>query len=72
MSGASVGGGYSGVKVFQATQSRERERLGDRVTEWTNAHPDLRVVASTVLQSSDNAFHCLSITVFYANANTEG
>jgi hypothetical protein len=22
MSGASVGGGYSGVKVFQATQSR--------------------------------------------------
>jgi len=58
--------GFNGVKVFSATMFADRERLGDRVTDWiaTNAH--LKVTEMVVTQSSDAAFHCVAITVFYA------
>ncbi|MDP1828809.1 MAG: hypothetical protein Q8L48_36450 [Archangium sp.] len=52
------------IKVFSATMVREREVLGERVTEWLKAHPELHLVDRVVSQSSDNEFHCLSITLF--------
>jgi len=57
--------GISGCKVFTATRAREREDLGDAVTRWLAAHPDVEVASTTVTQSSDSAFHCLSITLTY-------
>lgn len=60
---------FDGVKVFSATKARERGELGDRLTEWLDAHPDLKVVDTVVTQSSDQEFHCLTITVFYQAAN---
>jgi hypothetical protein len=58
--------GFNGVKVFSATMFAERDRLGDRVTEWIAANSHLKVTEMIVTQSSDAAFHCVAITVFYA------
>jgi hypothetical protein len=58
-----------GVKVFSATKAREREYLGELITDWLRANPKLEVVDRVVMQSSDNEFHCLSITFFYRLVN---
>ena len=55
---------FDGVKVFSATKARERENLGERITDWLEANR-VTVVDREVTQSSDNEFHCLSITIFY-------
>jgi hypothetical protein len=34
----------SAVKVFSATMARDREVLGERITEWLRAHPELQLV----------------------------
>jgi hypothetical protein len=52
------------VKVFSATKARDREFLGDAVTAWLAANPDIRVLKTVVSLSSDSAFHCLSIVMF--------
>jgi len=56
---------FNGVKVFSATMFAERERLGESVTAWLDARPHLKVTQMVVTQSSDAAFHCIAITVFY-------
>lgn len=55
---------YGVVKVFSATKVRDRESLGERITEYVQAHPELEPTRYQVLQSSDSAFHCLSIILF--------
>lgn len=57
--------GYTAAKVFSATISKERETLGDKLSAWLQAHPGVEVVDTAPLQSSDNAFHCITIVVFY-------
>lgn len=52
------------VKVFSTTMFRDREALGERVTEWLAAHPELKLLDRDVRQSSDEKFHCLTITLF--------
>lgn len=59
---------FNGVKVFSATMQRDRDALGDKVTEWRRGNPELEVNDVVVTQSSDEAFHCLAITVFYTEA----
>jgi hypothetical protein len=56
---------FNGVKVFAATMFKDRERLGERVTHWLAEHPELEIVDMKVTQSSDAAFHCITISVFY-------
>jgi hypothetical protein len=56
---------FSAVKVFSATMASGRESLGDRITEWLLAHPGIQIVDKIVTQSSDEAFHCIAITLFY-------
>ncbi len=57
---------YSGVKVFSATKARERELIGDRINEWLDDNiRQIEIVDTTVTQSSDHEFHCLTITIFY-------
>lgn len=56
---------FTGVKVFSTTLARDREALGESIGRWLAEHPDLEVVAKEVRQSSDQEFHCLSITFFY-------
>jgi len=55
------------IKIFSATKARDRELLSDRVNKWIDGLWERErgiVVGATVTQSSDNAFHCLTITVF--------
>ena len=56
---------FNGVKVFSATMLPDRERLGDKITDWMSSHPDYRLVDIVVTQSSDMSFHCLAVTIFY-------
>lgn len=58
---------YTGVKVFSASKHREREDLGDAATEWLQDNPSIEIVRTEVRQSSDQAYHCLSILFFYNN-----
>ena len=56
---------FNGVKVFSATMAQERENLGEKVTSWIKEHANYQIVDTIVTQSSDEAFHCLAITVFW-------
>ena len=55
----------TGVKVFSATRAREREQLGERITEWIRSNLDHEIIDKVITQSSDTEFHCLTITLFY-------
>jgi hypothetical protein len=53
------------VKLFSATKAMEREHLGETVTEWLAGQPDHLVVDEIrTMQSSDQAFHCVTMIVF--------
>ena len=60
---------FNGVKVFAATLFQQRQTLGEQVTAWLEearaTRPGFQIVDITVRQSSDRAFHCVSITVFF-------
>ena len=56
---------FNGLKVFSATMVAERDQLGEKVTSWISSHPHCKPVEFVVTQSSDEAFHCLAITLFY-------
>ena len=56
---------FNSVKVFSATMAQDRGHLGEKVTAWLIEHPRSKVVDTIVTQSSDAAFHCLAITIFY-------
>jgi hypothetical protein len=49
------------VKVFSVTKARERDALGDRVTAWLTANPNVKILKTIVAQTSDHEFHCLSM-----------
>jgi hypothetical protein len=54
------------MKVFSATKAQDREVLGNRVTDWLNANPQLEVLKTVVSLSSDRKFHCLSLVLICA------
>jgi len=56
---------FNGVKIFSATMFAPREQLGEAITSWMAANPQLTVTEFVVTQSSDSQFHCVTITVFY-------
>ncbi|MCX5746335.1 MAG: hypothetical protein NT062_27985 [Proteobacteria bacterium] len=56
---------FNGVKVFSATLFADRERLGEKVTEWITNHPKKELTEIIVTQSSDAAFHCIALSVFF-------
>jgi hypothetical protein len=58
---------FNAVKVFSATM--HRNALGDAVTKWLEEHPAFRVSDIVVTQSSDAAFHCVSICLFYLDGS---
>lgn len=56
---------FNGVKVFSATMVADREQLGEKVTDWIARNAQKKVTDMVITQSSDEAFHCIAITVFY-------
>jgi len=59
---------FTGVKVFSATKAKEREELGENISRWIKSNPDFRLIDREVRQSSDHAFHCLTVVLFYRHA----
>jgi hypothetical protein len=59
---------FDSLKVFSASLYRDREVLGERITDWIAAN-DVEISRFEVRQSSDRAFHCLTIIVFYRQAS---
>jgi hypothetical protein len=57
--------GDLGVKVFSATKARDRDVLGEVITDWIRAHSTFEIIDKIVTQSSDAEFHCLAITLIY-------
>lgn len=62
---------FNGVKVFSATMYADRLLLGEKVTGWIRTHPECRLVDMIVTQSSDQAFHCIAITVCFFQTPTK-
>jgi hypothetical protein len=56
---------FNGVKVFSATMVGDREVLGEKISTWLAANPKIEPIDAIVTQSSDDAFHCIAITVFF-------
>lgn len=56
---------FNGVKIFSATMFADRGQLGERVTAWIASGPPRRLTDIIVTQSSDAAFHCVTISIFY-------
>ena len=56
---------FDGVKVFSTTKVKDRQMLGETITEWLRLHSNYEVVGKEVTQSSDKEFHCFTITLFY-------
>jgi hypothetical protein len=65
---------FNGVQVFCATMMRDREGLGEKVTRWIedarSQKPGFQLVEVVVRQSSDEAFHCVTIVVFFNENRT--
>lgn len=55
---------FTGVKVFSATKHRDRDMLGEVVTDWLRSN-EVDIIDRVVTQSSDSEFHCLTITLFF-------
>lgn len=55
---------FSAVKIFSSTLARDREVMGERISQWLREHPELTPVDTEVTQSSDKEFHCLTVTLF--------
>jgi len=51
--------------VFWASVVSHRAKLGETVTEWLAAHPEIELVDMVVTQSSDARYTLVSICVFY-------
>ena len=57
---------FDAVKVFSATKHKDRENLGEVTTLWIQEHREkIQIVDKVVTQSSDNEYHCITITLFY-------
>jgi hypothetical protein len=56
---------FNGVKVFSTTIFTDCARLDDEVAAWLATRPEIRVTQLVVTQSSDAAYQCIAVTVFY-------
>ena len=56
---------FNGVKIFSATMFADRGQLGEKVTAWIASSSQRKLTDIVVTQSSDAAFHCITIAVFY-------
>ena len=47
---------FTGVKVFSATKAREREELGEHVTNWIRNNPAARIIDKIVTSLRTGSF----------------
>jgi hypothetical protein len=60
---------FTGIQVFSATTHAQRHSLGETVTAWLETartqRPGFQLVDIEVRQSSDHAYHCITICLLY-------
>ncbi len=56
---------FTGVKIFSTTLARDREVMGEKITNWLKENPTVEIIDKEITQSSDKEFHCLTVTLFY-------
>jgi len=59
---------FDGVKIFSATTIAQRQTIDEDVTHWLKQkrrNPKFQLVDIVVRQSSDEAFHCLTYSIFF-------
>lgn len=56
--------GFTCVKVVSSSKREEHAHLGDWLMDWLDANPQLELVHTEVLQSSDMSHHCLTLVAF--------
>lgn len=60
---------FNGVKIISATMIAQRQMLGEAVTAWLEdaraRRPGFQLVDVQVMQSSDEAFHCISFVITF-------
>lgn len=65
---------FNGVQVFAATMVEQRQSLGETATRWIAEAKARRagfeIVDIVIRQSSDSAFHCITICIFYKETIT--
>lgn len=44
---------------------RQREQLGEQVTDWLAEHPGIQITDIVITQSSDSSFHCVTLSIFF-------
>jgi hypothetical protein len=54
-----------GIRVFSATRARDRQVLGETITDWIRSNPSYAIFDRVVMQSSDSQFHCVTIVLLY-------
>lgn len=54
-----------GLKIFSATKAKDRDTLGETITDWIRTHPEFEITDKVITQSSDAEFHCIAITILY-------
>lgn len=59
---------FNGVKIFSATMFADRAQLGDKITAWIASNSQRKIADIVVTQSSDSAFHCVTVSVFFFEA----
>lgn len=52
------------IKMFAGTTAGDRAVLGEKITGWLAANGHLVVIDREITQSSDNEFHCVTVTLF--------
>ena len=51
--------------MFSATKVKDREVLGEFITNWLRTNPQVEIVDKVVRQSSDAEYHCFTVVLFY-------
>lgn len=56
---------FDGVQMFTASKPRDRDQLGETISAWMSRNRHLEIVDWVITQSSDNAFHCVTMSLFW-------
>ncbi len=56
---------FDAVKIFSTTVMRDRQVMGESITRWLDDNQSIEIADTIVTQSSDDAFHCLTVSIFY-------
>jgi len=56
---------FDGVEIWSMTKPTERQQLGRHITSWLCANKHCSVVDVQISQSSDNAYHCVTVFLFW-------